>query len=70
MNMIGEAEQLMAPPMPKVKKPPIGLMPKRIWLSMRFNDIKSAIERYTADNHTIPIEWIEEYNELAELIER
>lgn len=69
MNMIGAAEQLTAPPMPRVK-PPIGLTPKRIWLSMRFNDIKSAIERFMADNHTIPIEWIEEYNELAELIER
>lgn len=54
----------------KKVKPPIGLIPKRLWLSMRFNDIKSAIERYMADNHTIPIEWIEEYNELADLIER
>lgn len=69
MNMIEVTEQLMAPQMYKVK-PPIGLTPKRIWLSMRFNDIKSAIERFTADNHTISIEWIEEYNELAELIER
>lgn len=67
--MIGAAEQLTAPPMPRTK-PPIGLTPKRIWLSIRFNDIKSAIERYTSENHTIPIEWIEEYNELAELIER
>ena len=47
------------------KKPPIGLVPRYIWLSRRLYEIKCAIERYTLCNYEIPIEWIKEYNDLV-----
>lgn len=58
------------PPKPKMKKPPLGIMPKSIWITARFDEIKSAIQRYMDDNYTIPTEWIEEYNELVKLIKQ
>lgn len=35
----------------------------------RFNNLKSAIERYVNANITINPEWLEEYNELLEYFE-
>jgi len=46
------------------EKPPLGIIPKYIWQSQRVNAIWDAIDRYRAVNKEIPIEWIEEYNEL------
>lgn len=54
--------------MNKYKKPPLGLTPRNIWLSERFYDINAAIKRYLDENYPIPDEWIEEYNELVNLI--
>lgn len=48
----------------KHKKPPIGLIPKDIWIESRKQDITSAIIRYVQNDFIVPIEWIEEYNEL------
>lgn len=48
----------------KIEKPPIGLIPKGIHKDIRINDICKAIERYSSKKLRIPIEWIEEYNEL------
>ncbi|MER2057169.1 MAG: hypothetical protein ABTA16_00015 [Niallia sp.] len=45
-------------------KPPIGLIPKHIISEQRLRDIDSAIERYMEVKRSIPIEWIEERNEL------
>jgi hypothetical protein len=45
-------------------KPPIGIQPKYIWKSKRIVDLSFAIERYRVANLPIPIEWVEEYNEL------
>jgi hypothetical protein len=48
-------------------KPPLGLMPKKHWISRRISDINSAINRYMECGKEVPIEWIEEYNELIEM---
>lgn len=45
-------------------KPPLGLTPKSVWDTHRLIEIKEAIKRYIEVNKPIPIEWIEEYNEL------
>ena len=42
----------------------LGLLPKDIHRTKRFNDICEAIVRYYNTNWPIPIEWIEEYNGL------
>lgn len=46
-------------------KPTLDLKPKQIWIEERFEEVCKAIaERYEA-LQIIPIEWIEEYNDLA-----
>jgi hypothetical protein len=44
------------------KKPPIGLMPRSIWIAGRINDILCAVNRRIESDMPIPTEWIEEYN--------
>jgi hypothetical protein len=48
----------------KSEKPPLGLMSKKIWDEKRFYEVCFAITKYYQDCREIPIEWIEEYNEL------
>jgi len=48
----------------KMSKPPIGLKPKKYHSLERLNEVRSAIVRYYDDELLIPVEWIEEYNEL------
>jgi len=43
-------------------KPPIGIMPERIWLEHRQEELKSAIKRYLDANLKVPDEWVCEYN--------
>lgn len=54
------------------KKPPIGLTPKKFWNETvkisRLKDIEEAISRYTSGKYEIPVEWIEEYNEIIKQI--
>lgn len=47
-----------------LEKPPKGLVPKYIHTRSRFNDVKEAIIRYIEFGKEIPVDWIEEYNEL------
>ena len=47
-------------------KPPLGIIPKNIWKQQRMEDIREAVDRYLDANLRVPIEWIEEYNELLE----
>lgn len=47
-------------------KPPLGLKPRWLHDAFRTYDIVSALERYIEVRKPIPIEWVEEYNELAE----
>jgi len=48
----------------QIVKPPIGLRPKWVSDKERLNEVRSAIVRYYDAELKIPIEWIEEYNEL------
>jgi len=51
-------------------KPPLGLMPKCVWQEQRLDEVSAAIERrMKAFGYEIPIEWIEEYNELMNIIQ-
>ena len=47
------------------KKPPLGIKPRHIVDSERINEIGEAICRYLNEDYAIPLEWIEEYNELV-----
>jgi len=47
-----------------VVKPPLGLIPKNIHRYQRRIAIIEAMDRYLQANKEIPIEWLEEYNEL------
>ena len=49
----------------QIVKPPIGLRPKWVSDKERLNEVRSAIVRYYDAELKIPIEWIEEYNELV-----
>ena len=53
-------------------KPPLGVMPKEIHEKSvridRFNDICRAITQYYEAGLKIDVKWIEEYNELIEVI--
>jgi hypothetical protein len=51
-----------------VPKPPLGLIPKELWLQERLENIKRAIIRYAESEYSIPVEWIEERDELLEKI--
>jgi len=46
-------------------KPPLGIQPRYIWESFRLQELGEAIERYLSVNKTIPLKWIEEFNELV-----
>jgi len=48
-----------------IKEPPVGLFPRFIHDASRLTDVRLAIIRYYEAGLEIPIEWIEEYNELT-----
>lgn len=58
-RVIEEAFYLLQP----YQKPPLGIMPKCVWKSIRDKELNEAINRYHDAGLPIPIEWIEEYNE-------
>lgn len=45
-------------------KPPLGLMPEKIWKEERCNQLKMAIERYDKAGQPVPNEWQFEYTDL------
>ena len=51
------------------KKPPIGLKPKWVADLQRLREVQRALVRYYETEQAIPIEWIEEYNELIKATE-
>jgi len=55
-------------------KPPLGLIPKSFHdqrvKAKRFNEICGAIARYYHARLKIKIEWIEEYNELVNYLDK
>jgi hypothetical protein len=54
-------------------KPPLGLMPRKLHSERvnteRYNEVCAAIARYVDARLKINIEWIEEYNDLVELVD-
>ena len=49
----------------ELKKPPIGLIPKRFHTSKRIVEITNAMIRYAEAEKEIPSEWFQEYNDLC-----
>ena len=47
-----------------VTKPPIGVMSREMWNRQRRKDLADAMARYLEAGMKIPVEWIEEYNEI------
>ncbi len=47
-------------------KPPLGLIPRWVQVEQRYCAVCAAISRYYNAGKKIPIEWIEEYNELID----
>lgn len=45
-------------------KPPLGIMPHKIWVELRVQDLLEAMKRYSESNMVIPREWIEELQQL------
>lgn len=41
-------------------KPPVGLLPRFMWLSLRFKEIDEAINRYTLMDVETPLVWHKE----------
>jgi hypothetical protein len=50
-----------------VEKPPLGLIPKNFHNEKRLNEVREAIIRYCNAELKIPLEWIQEYNELIKI---
>ena len=50
-------------------KPPLGLVPRFIMAEHRFTAIDEAIKRYLSAYQVIPMEWIEERNEIIEYLQ-
>jgi hypothetical protein len=46
---------------PERVKPPLGLMPRALWIEKRMRDIEDAVSRYNMDNKEVPQIWREEY---------
>ena len=49
----------------KMKKSPIGIMPKFIHDELRADQLRAAIKRYKKANKPIPKEWIKELKVLT-----
>lgn len=51
-----------------IVKPPISLMPKRLHDEKRHVKVVDAIFRYLKAGMKVPIEWVQEYNDLFDTI--
>lgn len=47
-----------------MKKPPLGIIPHRLWIEQRVIEIVNAATRYRDAGFPIPKEWHDEYMEL------
>lgn len=47
-------------------KPPLGIMPREMWMQDRLNTITNAIDRYVDCDMQIPLDWVVEYNNLVD----
>lgn len=46
---------------PTTKEPPLGIMPRCLWLEKRYEDVVNAINRFIAAKTNVPWEWVREY---------
>ena len=54
----------------EVIKPPLGIIPRMIWLEQRYNDLEDAIKRYIIAGRNVPTEWYKELYEIhTEILE-
>ena len=51
-----------------IAKPPLGLRPRKIVMEERMEEIQGAVERYMNGKRSVPIEWLSEYNDLADAL--
>ena len=49
----------------EIKKPPLGVMPKEIWIEKRKLDLSRAINEYVAARIPFKHEWIDELKDLV-----
>ena len=49
-------------------KPPLGVMPRDIWDRKRQEELAEAMARYLEAGKRTPKEWLEEYNEISDLM--
>jgi hypothetical protein len=52
----------------RITKEPLGLRPRKIVMEERLTEIKDAIDRYMNNKMPVPIEWLSEYNDLADAL--
>ena len=55
--------------MKRTKKPPLGCIPRIVVRDARIVALQQTIDRYMVDNWPIPMEIVEEYNELVKDLE-
>jgi len=48
-----------------MQKPPIGIMPKKMWDEIRMEGLADAINRYSEAKTSVPYEWVLEYTGLT-----
>ena len=53
---------------PEKEKPPIGLIPKKLYIRQRALEIIAAMDRYAQANKPIPAEWFDELRDLTEAV--
>ena len=56
--------------MREIKKPPIGITPRWLLDEERAIEIEQAIMRYNEVDYLIPIEWIQELNEVYDRLNK
>ena len=50
------------------EKPPVGILPRKLHVQSRVNDIISAMNRYNLAGKSIPNNWFEELYELIPIL--
>lgn len=51
-------------------KPPLGIMPRKLWIEIRLKELSEAMYRYISVGSPIPEEWAQEYNQLLSELQK
>lgn len=46
-----------------LRKPPIGIKTRMIWVELRVLDLLDAIKRYVDEGEKVPAEWVQELSD-------